>query len=436
MNAGTRQLSTRLVLSLGCAALTVAALVGWIAARKPARVRLVSMTVSIAPVAVGSRASCAVEGKTGLSLPGTNGRTWVNRGGGWCEYRSGKLVGAWQEVPRMKAVRLLSVQDGRANSGRVPPDLAQAAPYRQQDCGSSAGKALAASLPRFGGLTPCEEASASRRRYRYAVRTYASGLLPVFSVEPAANARTATIVSVLGGPYSAFPPNFDNAQMLLHLIAAAPDAAVLVPFHLGTHSIVVDGADNFALGIRQLEALLDEAGTEAPGRPLCVIGSSLGGYGAAMLAPRPAMRKLLVSPLMSSPTETVARFEREPDYRDEELNLTHVPARRWIQGIGPSDLTPRRGRRAAAFLTYMRGQRDRPLLSRLDPNDDVTILYGSADRNIGTQWAPRLRQRLGTRHVIDVGPVEHGSEMIHNYWAFEPHVREFLESCGATRAAT
>jgi hypothetical protein len=429
-------MSTKAILLLGCVALALTALAAWAALRKPAESTLVSVTVSIAPVAAGSRAGCAVNSKDGIFLPGSNGRSWINRGDHWCEYGAGKLVGQWQEVPRMGAVRLLSVRDGRVDVGRVAPDLANGVPYRPKDCGASVGKALGSGLPRLAGLAPCREANVSGRRYRYGLRTYDSGPLPVFSVEPA-NQRVATIVSVLGGPYSGFPSDFDNAQMLLHLIAAASDAAVLMPFHLGTHNIVVDGTDNFALGIRQLEALLDEAAAEAPGRPLCVIGGSLGGYAVTMLAHRPAMRKLLVSPLMSSPIEMVARFERQPDYLDEEINLVHVPAPRWIQGFGPSDLTPRRGRRAAAFLTYMRGQRDKPLLSRLDPRDDVTILYGSADRNIGTQWAPRLRERLGARHVIDVGPLEHGSQMIHNYWAFEPHVRDFLESCGATtRSAT
>lgn len=128
LNAAIRQLSTKLILLLGCAALASTALAAWAVLRKPAESPLVSMIVSVAPVAIGSRAGCAVDGNGEVSLPGSDGRSWVYRGGRWCEYSAGKLVGLWREVPRIRATRLLYVRDGRVEIRRVPPDLTTAHP--------------------------------------------------------------------------------------------------------------------------------------------------------------------------------------------------------------------------------------------------------------------------------------------------------------------
>lgn len=372
-------------------------------------------------------------------IPGPDGRTWIRRGSiGWCEHRAGRLVAEWRNATIGEADRMLTMSNGQAFLGFPPPLVTNMRPYREGECGAAtpALTFLQQAAPDYGGLTLCQQAVAGPIQLVYALERTDAGPLPYVRSRLAVHQTPrATMIYLLGGPYGRYFSGLENLHLLSRLMLHSGNVETIVPLYIGNHATFVEDADNVTLATLQIEALLDQIDDSRGDRPVCVIGGSLGGYIAAGLRPREGLELLLISPLVSTPSDFANRFLADGPSDDVTRVLEIVSSRTWREGN-----FPRRGSRhvrvrsAAGFINYFGSHRSRSLAQRLGvPRTDVRILYGSADTKIGLDAIGPVRDLVGAGRVVEVGPVGHEVEQVENYWAFEPHVSAFVQSCGRER---
>jgi len=238
------------------------------------------------------------------------------------------------------------------------------------------------------------------------------------------------VVDLVGGPGGSVFPSLEDGEYSKFSVRRAADGIVtIVPGYMGTATRSLYPRSDLPAAMAEIAHLLRDLQNRRPGRAICMVGGSLGGYLAIRLSHLfPDVEILAINPLLWPPRK--AR-ETTLSVHGEHLKYYYSPVRKHELRNGRAHFVVEKNEPQIQIQRhFFEPDGEMGLSDLVDPAvKNVTLVYSPADDRIGVEELPRLRQRAPGIRVIETRPVGHMMGTVRNFWAYRPALSQFLEKC-------
>jgi alpha/beta hydrolase family protein len=287
------------------------------------------------------------------------------------------------------------------------------------------------------------EAAAQRGECAYAVASGAVlaaefhdgpyGRVPAFVARPPdvdLASAPLVVVDLVGGPGGGVFPSLEYGEYRKFSLRRAADGILTItPSYMGTMTRSLYPRSDLPVAMKEIAHLLRDLQNRRAGRPICMVGGSLGGYLAIRLSRLfPDVEILAINPLLWSPRK--AR-ETTLSIHGQHVKYYYSPVRKHELRDGHAYFVREElETHMEVFNRFFEPDDDKGLSDLVDPAvKNVTLVYSPADDRIGVEEVPRLRRRAPGIRIIETRPVGHMMGSVRNFWAYRPALTKFLEDC-------
>lgn len=238
------------------------------------------------------------------------------------------------------------------------------------------------------------------------------------------------VVDLVGGPGGSVFPSLDGGEHSKFSVRRAADGILTIsPGYMGTMTRSLYPRSDLPVAMEEIVHLLRDLQNRRSGRPICMVGGSLGGYLAIRLSRLfPDVEILAINPLLLSPRK--AR-ERTLSVHGQHVKYYYSPVRKHALRDGRAYFVSEENEPQVQIQRhFFEPDDDKGLSDLVDPAvKNVTLVYSPADDRIGVEEVPRLRRRAPGIRFIETRPVGHKMGSVRNFWAYRPALTKFLEDC-------